>query len=518
MQPFDMLGDDDQESIRKYIANWANDTQWRPDGYNLPYILRFWNHDKQDLFDMFGHELILTKEVSFKMGSSELRELMDEMTGDDDFCTDFAGKIAPIYSQNGGFDLWLRLSHLIRSDVLVSNSFDMGTIIVPGDYTVDHKPVKIQEGCKPMRTLHKLCHSFGLDEEAFERFRLKHSQILNTKELHGELCISIHPLDFMTMSDNDCGWDSCMSWMKATYGDGGEYRLGTVEMMNSPCVVIAYLKSHTDMNLLEDSDSCLMWNSKRWRQLVIVNKDLILGNRQYPYDDESLQGAVLAWLRELASTHYGTSYEEELTAFNNKEPSSNYYFSFSTDFMYNDIYDTRYMYLNKQFYDWHPTQYRLNFSGVASCMACGKVIEPSERPETSSVCCASCGGYVICEDCGMWLCEDSTYEWNYHYYCEECYNNVREWCSVCESDVSSGSVQERSISCEGIVLGDWTIAMCEDCYENYKDGKNENCVDIDELESYQLWEIYGDNMKARELYATESGSAARYALLQEVAN
>ena len=45
------------------------------------------------------------------------------------------------------------------------------------------------------------------------------------------------------MSDNDYGWDSCMGWMNE-----GEYRLGTVEMMNSPCIVVAYIDGEEAWN------------------------------------------------------------------------------------------------------------------------------------------------------------------------------------------------------------------------------------------------------------------------------
>ena len=94
-------------------------------------------------------------------------------------------------------------------------------------------------------------------EAIFEQMRIKHSQILNKKRLKGTLCLSIHPLDYITISDNNCDWDSCMTWT----GDDcpGEYRLGTLEMMNSPSVVVAYLDSKEPYHPLDDGRA---WSNK----------------------------------------------------------------------------------------------------------------------------------------------------------------------------------------------------------------------------------------------------------------
>lgn len=517
MELLDRLGDEDRDLIDSWIREYANNyNHYWGDGPDLDHILRFWNSDKQDLFEMFGNELILTKEVNFQIGDKELKDAMEAMLNDDDFYDAFNDKISPIYRMDGGFDIWLRLTHLLRPDVLVRNEYDIGTCIVPGEYTVDGKPVKIQQGCRPIRTLSKLCHAFGLDEKEFEQFRLKHSQILNTETLSGELCISIHPLDFMTMSDNNCGWDSCMSWVNARYGDGGEYRIGTVEMMNSPYVLVAYLKSHEDMILSENPEE-MLWNSKRWRQLVIVNKDIVLGNRQYPYEDSSLEGTVLGWVRELAMKHFGSQYEETLSDIRNGQVLDNTYYSFSTGFMYNDIYDIRHAYRAEHLRG--RSRYSLNFSGVANCMACGEVIDHDEKPETSSVCCARCGDYVVCADCGLWLEDDYVYSHDDECYCEDCYRDHVDYCELCHCDVDVNTLKTYAVSCEGNIILDWELTMCDDCYEEYKDEKIPNCVDIDNLTAYQCYDICGTHDQyAYALRQSNVGGEERADILRTIFN
>ena len=142
--------------------------------------------------------------------------------------------------------------NLVNHRNLATNSYSIGE---PFEVNLpDGKILKVQKGTKPLRVLAKMAQAFNL--EGFEEFRLTHSRILNQKKMTGELCLSIHPMDFMTMSDNNSNWESCMSW-----SDYGCYRRGTVEMMNSECVVVAYLRAKEDMKVSED----LYWNNKKWR-------------------------------------------------------------------------------------------------------------------------------------------------------------------------------------------------------------------------------------------------------------
>lgn len=287
-------------------------------------------------------------------------------------------------------------------------------------------------------------------------------------------------------------------------------------MMNSPYVLIAYLKSHEDMIISEDSEK-LFWNSKRWRQLVIVNKDIVLGNRQYPYEDADLEGTVLSWVRELATKHFGSRYEETLSDIRNGDSLENTYYSFSTTFMYNDIYDVRHAYRAEHLKS--RVRYNLNFSGVANCMACGKVIDQDERPETSSVCCAHCGGYTVCADCGLWLEDDYIYTYGDKCYCEDCYRDYVEYCEMCRCNVAASSLQTYAVSCDGTVILDWELIMCDDCYEEYKDENIPNCVDIDNLSANQCYYICGTHSHyVHSLRKAEAGSQERADILRTIFN
>jgi hypothetical protein len=82
-----------------------------------------------------------------------------------------------------------------------------------------------------------------------------------------------------------------MSWV-----EHGCYRHGTVEMMNSPCVLVAYLASDNSTYYIGVGKE---WNNKKYRQLVIVDPAFITTVRPYPNENTALDEAIISWIQEL---------------------------------------------------------------------------------------------------------------------------------------------------------------------------------------------------------------------------
>ena len=120
--------------------------------------------------------------------------------------------------------------------------------------------------------------------------------------MDGELCLSIHPMDYMTMSDNDNNWQSCMNWM-----NNGDYRLGTVECMNSPYVLVAYLHNPNHSMSIGPYE----WNSKHWRELFIIHPEMISEVKGYCFQDENLTNTILMWIKELAHNNLDWDYDND---------------------------------------------------------------------------------------------------------------------------------------------------------------------------------------------------------------
>lgn len=208
------------------------------------HLLLPWAKAKSNyLYDLLGHNLIISKSIFYNKVNEEILTEMIEMKLNSPFIQAFNDFIL----NKGREYSCLRL--LISEYSLANNEYS-GL-----DFTIERpnrKKLKIHSGCKPIRILQKIVKEFEIPY--FEEFRLEHSRILNQKTLVGDLCLSIHPLDYMTMSDNDYDWSSCMSWID------GEYRQGTVEMMNSACVIVAYIKGRNDYSIQN-----YQWTNKKWR-------------------------------------------------------------------------------------------------------------------------------------------------------------------------------------------------------------------------------------------------------------
>jgi hypothetical protein len=361
----------------------------------------------------------------------------------------------------------------------------------------DGHKIVINNGCKASKILGKLAAEFNI--EGYEKFRIAHSQCLNQKQLFGELCISIHPLDYMTMSDNNCGWSSCMSWQ-----DRGDYRQGTVEMMNSPCVVVAYLKSHENMHI-----GMHEWNNKKWRQLFIVTPHIITGIREYPYVSPELNGIVLQWLRELAQTNGAWGPYEDTTV----QVKNNTLFpvasldreirlDFYTKFMYNDFYSTHLAYLSPSI----PSDYSLCFSGVSECMECGADMSDESDQCTALLVCDDCEQVYWCEECGERVSLSDTVFVDGNRVCSYCYENYYATCELCEETHHTGNIFNVYIRVNDTTT-DYYLRVCGDClasdqfHESF--GKSytvaygpwdtrmvvdlENFKDVEALDQFDVW-------------------------------
>ena len=439
--------------MKLFDAYRKQNTEPNHDNYcDVNYLLRLWKENKgQYLAPLFGDNLILEKEVEYERGRDQLREDMYRMIRDEYAFTDrlfCAIRDNTLNEHDRNFENVLDnlVSCLRNSDRMVDNNLYLGYTEYCNDrgrwdykdiksYTLEfengHK-VQLQAGMKITRAFTQICAQLNMSQD-WEAYRIKHSQVLNQKKLKGTLCLSIHPLDFATASDNDNGWSSCMSWREE-----GCYRMGTVEMMNSPMVICAYLRSDKQHMEIRDDESWKEWNSKKWRAWIIVTKDVIICNRHYPYHQENFAIKAIEWVQELVGKAYGWEYEDIHTDFIAwMRDEAEYEVEFRTNYMYNDIGGDDVIGCFKK--NWSPIHMPgyINFSGPAECMVCGDEI-PYNVQEADTLMCSNCRIFTRCEECGCELDEDQCYTGPDGYtYCEECYSEIFRECEEC------GTVENR---------------------------------------------------------------------------
>ena len=451
---------EDLSTIEAYVDTyaWDNDEYHSAEGHDkakIEDILFVWAKNKVNLYKLFGNQVMVHKNISIRAPEHELTKKVNDLVYDNQFIADYRDKILmSIYDQHS--EIFLKyysdlseeekdivhfhkfFQRCICTDALLNNSVQAQEKIVGKTFICpDGTKIQIPKEIKTFRMLNKLSKAY--DIPSFENFRIAYSQIFNDSKLTGRLTLSIHPLDYMTMSDNNCSWSSCMSWM-----DRGDYRLGTVEMMNSPKVIVAYLESQEPFYLWNSYDESYMeddvkktWSNKKWRCLFIVDEGYLIKVKGYPYQCKDLENEVFTFLMELAKENCGwTYYPDDIdlkSGYDTLKGTGNINnisvrFNFHTQSMYNDMYHSAKSHCrisDKEEYEelCNDGYEDITYSGQAQCMWCGDVFTYFES-ESRLLCSREYAG-VRCEHCGEYVHEDEAYYDSEGYaYCEDCYHEI----------------------------------------------------------------------------------------------
>ena len=456
--------------------------------------LQYWLDAKEDLLKMFNGQLI--RRFPIEMSRSE-GILMDEL------CTAYTkNEVSGIFYdleficnfmfyENGSYwndnrdslivnKIEKAISSIVQCRTMALNSIDCGeTIKLTNVYS--HKTICVSPGQKPFRLYNQLLKmaedslpdsvltQYNIDLKALkdnvEKARLIQSQVLNKGKMKGNLCLSIHPMDYMTMSDNDYNWSSCMSWR-----EHGCYHAGTVEMMNSPYVVVAYLDGEEEWYPISGQ---MKWSNKKWRELFIVSRDFISGIKAYPYHHTELENIILDKLSEIASQYYNIAYEKDNTLIHENDVQyDGISFHFSTSLMYNDFdgndavirfaddFDSQYAE--------HPVSY-FNYSGTGYCMVCGDPLDFEE-----DVVCEDCADVCRCSHCGNRIDVECAFFANGEAFCEDCYERLFKECEHCgeltfEDDLVPINVFFKSTEKDRDFYFKEIIYCCQHCFDKAKE-------------------------------------------------
>lgn len=421
----------------------------------IDYLLRFWAQHKEVMFELLDNKLIYSKEIEFEKQEDELIDDAEEFLSlRDEYpkyyipeneeekkkykVANFMRKIReyvgnhaqPIDKEDENY--WCFSSSVswgvINAENVAHNEYRGRSFKIE---TEEGHAIIANYGCKLSRLLGKLAKHFEVD--GYEEFRILASQVTNQKKLTGKLCLSIHPLDFFTMSDNDCGWETCMNWMNANNGDGGEYCRGTISMMNSPIVVVAYLDSDKPMTFeCMEYDEEYTWSNKKWRQLFIVSQSCIVGVKSYPYYNEEVSAAAANLLRELAEKNFGWTYDIEDKHWNRESDIpeiKGMRFTTSSSAMYCDFSSslTSYAFFNSELCKDIGV---IDYSGIEVCMCCGEA--HASYSDESRLFCDKCYPYKKCAECGAYEHEDDMYCIDGNVWvCRYCYDEYYVPCSIC---------------------------------------------------------------------------------------
>lgn len=142
---------------------------------------------------------------------------------------------------------------------------------------------------------------YFMDEAMANSYQIEMSRILQLNKVHGKLCFSAHPLDYLSSSENASNWRSCHSL-------DGEYASGNLSYMMDKSTILCYLKSEDgDIYHLPHFPQSVPWNNKKWRTLVNVNEDFsaIMISRQYPFFTNEGQKMIKDYWGKISGVYFG---------------------------------------------------------------------------------------------------------------------------------------------------------------------------------------------------------------------
>lgn len=425
MYPIDALTDIDRTTIDSYLSIYGN-----VESAPMEFVLREWNKNKTKLFKAFGHKLRVSKEISIPKDNAVIASELEAIyhpyifwheADIRDFLS-YPDRIIDLINNEFIQDVltfWAKKDYCNQdlytlSRLFLHKNFIKGYISsleVNEPYHFRDFKCTIKNGMKTIRTIQKVLKATRYNHmELFEQWRNEVSLVQTSDIIQAKLVLSIHPIDFMTMSDNSCNWSSCMSWSK-----NGCYHAGTLEMMNSNLVAVAYLESNSEYALhLNETGEVYPIPNKSWRSLVFIHKDIILCGKSYPYFKDNITFQVLDLARSLVKKNLNWHYK-----FINQEYQDmtkiegNYYLrdwfnpyydkrrkhhtiTFYTNGMYNDIIEAKYPhYYCCRNYVEEPL--KICLSGPSTCICCGQRLFDNDRNEINDY--DELGQDKICWDC-----------------------------------------------------------------------------------------------------------------------
>lgn len=142
----------------------------------------------------------------------------------------------------------------------------------------------ISKGTKLLKSFKK----FIAEPEILRYVQDVASRFIQDDKIEGYLWLSVDPIDFLTISENNANWRSC-------HAIDGDYRMGNLSYMVDDTTIIAYIADEKEAPL-----TCLpegmTWNSKKWRMLIHLNDFVAYFNKHYPFYSSYLRDETLELL------------------------------------------------------------------------------------------------------------------------------------------------------------------------------------------------------------------------------
>lgn len=433
------------QSVQEQFDNVVTYSQGYNTDLNSTTLLEMWFNAKKRFIDALGgliyeFPLPVNLELSEKEKQKKISNFYDSLSG--------------VYQNQA-------LAHFLvtERDGFFSNA-------VVNEHVLPNGKV-IPKGMK----LVKAFKYFEEDSVTLNEIQSEASRIIQENKIEGTFCISVHPLDFLSISENTHNWRSC-------HALDGDFRAGNLSYMCDSTTVICYLKSSNGNVRLPAFPPNVEWNSKKWRMLLYINSsnNCMFAGRQYPFfSDNALEHLQPIIIERLGLVHrcgWSHWHNDQLSQYTFNNGYDNEYFTSDnrvifvankfhildkfvkdeSNLHYNDVlksscYIPYYSWVRDC---WDQTMKVFKVGSKPICPVCAKRVITN----TDTLCCDECyeniGQYDEefsvgeCECCGHLIYEGE----EYHYVrsrwddsvliCDHCYEVETFECEACGDVCLSG--------------------------------------------------------------------------------
>ena len=344
--------------------------------------------------------------------------------------TDFLYKINDSYYELSDF------LELININDFYNNSFSED---------LDYNGIHFLKGAKIIKAFKHF-----VDKDYLRAVQDAASMLIQQQKVTGYLYLSVHPIDYLTLSENNHNWHSCHSLT-------GDYCAGNLSYMADNSTVIAYVANDTKEFIPTIGTE---WYSKKWRMLMHFSNDktLVFAGRQYPFTANAIRDMIMEYQKTNIEYHWSKWHDniiDRISFEKGKTPV---------------ILDDRYICLDRHLIPLRhivkdvsykeESDYVLHFNDI---LFSSTYTKPAwsilykkgrwfDKELYNSSTDFSIGSEVKCLCCGKEYLTDSS-----RMVCERCDIKKRVYCDICN---------EAILPEEEIWLNDGSGVVCPYCYKN----------------------------------------------------
>ena len=241
--------------------------------------LNNWAKNKSHLYLAFGKKLKLEKEIEL----------------------DFSGNSTYVKSLISKFYQEITQAKVKRFLKSCSNAEVVMNCL---NRNVSFENVKFRAGDKISKCIGKILDLYDITPAEKDSVLIKFSMLIQGVKAKGSAVLSIDPVDYITMSENNSNWESCHSM-------SGCFRTGPFAYLQDSSTTISYVKPKDDCVFTYGDSKTLTYSNKNWRQIVLFSKELKYATqlRQYPYTSQANQSTVARIVMNVLNAKSGLDYQ-----------------------------------------------------------------------------------------------------------------------------------------------------------------------------------------------------------------